>query len=318
MGLCTCRRFFYLFLFFIWVTPNLLLAIPSAQVDDSEEPTLREILVNKDIQISNSIDRAAKKVDSALSGEPIPKKPNLTHIIVGQRLDYEIGGISSYNPYLDVRLSLPNLEKKWQLKFTTYDEDQVQRGINQNRLQTVPIRQTYGGDIGFFQKLGNISTEFQPRVELRDGLQTSYILKFSSATHYPSFTFFPELQLFAKSDQGVGEFLSFNSDVPLYKSYVLSLINEEQYVDQDNVFSTNSGLRLSHDYNQTMKQMYAVIFESSSRTTYHLDRYTLQFGFSHKLIQNVIHYTIMPYLLFSRDYAFRGTPGMILDVDVIF
>ncbi len=313
-----CRRILALFLFFIWMSPSLLLAEAKAELDDDDDETFTHMIVRKDIQISNNIDEAAKKIDVALSGEQVAKKPNLTHIVVRQRLDYEVGGNSSYNPYLDLRLSLPNLEKKWALKFTSYDQDQVDRGINRNRLQTAPIRQTYGGDIGFFQKLGNINTEFQPRVEFQNGLQTSYILKFDSTVRYPHFNFFPELQLFAKSDQGVGEFLALNTDFPISKTLVFSLINEEQYVDQDNVFSTNSGFRFGRDLNDSMNEMYALVFESSSRETYHLDRYTIEYGFTHKLLKNVIHYTLMPYLAFTRDVAFRGIPGLIVEVNVIF
>ncbi len=310
-----CRRFLNL-IFLIWILPSLLFAEPAKE---QEEKSLRDIIVDRNKQISNHIDAAAKRVDNALGGGELDKKPNLTHIIVRQRLDWAIvDSLLAYNPYLDLRLRLPKFEKKWQLKFTTYDEDQVDRGINRNRLQTTPVRQTYGGDVGFFHKLGNINTEFQPRVEFREGLQTSYILKFSSPYSAPPLGFSPELQLFAKSDQGVGEFVAFNIDIHLYRSLTMSLINEEQYVDQDNIFSTNSGLRFSHSYNELMNQMYAIIFESSSRATYHLDRYTVEAGFTHRLLKNVIHYSLIPYLAFNRDLAFRGSPGVILEVNLIF
>ena len=316
MDFCMCRNIFILFLFFIWILPSRLFAV---DLEPKDERTFKQIIIDEDKQISKHIDAAAKSVDNALAGGPVDKKPNLTHIIVRQRVDWAIvDGPLAYNPYLDVRLSLPNFEKKWQLKFTTYDEDQVDRGINRNRLQTAPVRQTYGGDVGFFQNLGDIHTEFQPRFELREGLQTSYILKFSRPIHYSEITLSPELQFFAKSDQGVGEFFGFNTDFHLYKSLFMSLINEEQYVDQDNVFSTNSGLRFTHAYNDLMSQMYALIFESSSRTTYHLDRWTLEAGFTHKLLKNVIHYSLTPYLAFERNFSFRGSPGIIVEVNVIF
>ncbi len=315
-----CRNIFILFLFFNSIYPCQLFAAQApGATPATENRNFRDIIIDEDKQISAQIGAAAKGVDSALSGAPGDKKPNLTHIIVRQRIDWAIvDGPLAYNPYLDVRLSLPNFEKKWQLKFTTYDEDQVDRGINRNRLQTGPVRQAYGGDVGFFQNLGAIHTEFQPRFEFQGGLQTSYILKFSTPIHYSEVTFSPEVQFFAKSDQGVGQFVGLNTDVHLYKSMFMSFINEEQYIDQDDVFSTNSGFRIGHAYNNSMSQTYAIIFESSSRATYHLDRWTLESGFTHKLLRNVIHYSLTPYLAFERNFSFRGSPGIIFEVNVIF
>lgn len=316
MDYLMCRRIFVSFLFFICMRPFALLAV--APEEKTESKSLKNIIIDENNQISNRIDRAAQRLDLALVGEKADKSTNHTHVIVRQRLDWKEGGPFTYNPYLDLRLSLPSLEKKWHLKFTTYDQDQEERGINRNRLQTSPARQTYAGNLGFFQKLGNLNTEFQPRVEFRDGLQTSYILKFSTINPAPHFVFFPELQLFAKSDQGVGEFLALNLNIPLYQSLVLALINEEQYVDQENLFTTNSGIRFSHDLGPYINHSYSLMFESSGRPTYHLDRYTVTLGFTHKLMKNIIHYTLMPYLAFSRELNFKGSPGIILEVSVIF
>ncbi len=278
---------------------------------------IEKSLIEQDIKIANKIDEFASDIDTAMSGSNSAGR-NRTNIVLRNQLNWAEGGTFTYTPHIDLNLRLPNLEKKWQLKFTTYDADEVDRGINRGRVKTTPIAENYGGSVGLLQKLGRITTEFQPRVEIKNPVTLSYLLKFRTNIEEKILTFKPELQLFARSDSGVGQFTSFNFDIPLYKTLALTLINEEQYQDRANIFSTNEGLSFGFSYNDYMTQSLSLMYESSSRPNFHLDRYIIASGFTHKIYKNVLHYTVVPYLAFPRNLDFKGSPGVNFELDIIF
>lgn len=283
-----------------------------------EEPT-NPVLIEQDIELSHKIDEMAKKLDAALTGEkPPPDQPNMTQIIVRNQILWAEGGEFNYAPHLDIKLDLPNLERKWQLKFTTYDEDETSRGINRNRLKTTPIRQSYGGGLGFFQKLGEVNAEFQPRVQFPGKLQLEYLLKLSSEGTVRGLAVHPEVQLFVRSDDGAGEFLALPTDINLSDFFLLTLINEEQYIDHQNLFTANNGLRVGQKSRESVTLNYSLLFESSSRPNYHLDRYIVAFGYEHRIYKNVLHYLVTPYLAFPRTLDFKGSPGVNLEINIIF
>ncbi|MDZ4676720.1 MAG: hypothetical protein SGI74_04345 [Oligoflexia bacterium] len=288
----------------------------AAVVEVEKKP---KTLIERNIEISKKIDEFATDIDVGLSGQNNRDVSfrNLTQVTLRSEANWAENGAFTYKPFLDLRLHLPNFEKKWQLKFSTSDEEQV-RGVNKNRVRTAPSRQNYGGGVGLAQQLGQVIAEFEPRVEFLDGVRHSYILRLKTKTENSFFTIRPEAELFVRSYAGAGEFFSINTDIPLYKTAVLTIINEEQYVDRENVFSTNNGIRIGYDYNDSMSQGYSLIFESSSRPNYHLDRYVVATGFSHKIFQNILHYTIVPYLAFPRTLDFKGSPGLNLELKLIF
>jgi hypothetical protein len=283
-----------------------------------EELPLDQKLVQDDKKITEKIDDIMSDVDVALAGEKLVETTNVTRITIRNQLNWPSGGPFAYNPHLDLRLHLPNLEKKWQLKFVTYNEDQVDRGINRDRLRTAPVSNDYAGSIGFFQKLGEVNAEFQPRIEYSGGFQFSYFLKLTSSANKKYFSIHPEAQFFARSDTGIGQYLAANVDIPLYKTFVLTVIDEEQYQDQANIFSTNNGLGISYNYNDAMSQNTTFVVESNTRPNYHLDRFTIASAFTHKLYKNVLHYTIRPYLAFPSELVFVGQPGINVELDLIF
>ncbi len=154
--------------------------------------------------------------------------------------------------WADARLHLPNLQKKLRLNFTTYDEDDQDRGINSNRYRPLNRERNFGTSFAIFEQLGDVRVEFRPRVEYRKQWISSYLFTFSSTVDRGPFHFRPQLQLFARSDTGVGQFVGTNMDFVVTSSNVLTLINEEQYTDSDNTLTTNHGLKWLHSYNKRM------------------------------------------------------------------
>jgi hypothetical protein len=306
-------------LILLCLCPSVFLkADPGALADEIDPAPLDERLIKENIKIRAKLDNLANNIDLALSNKDHSTTVNPTKIIIRNQFGWGEGGAFNYQPALDLNLHLPNLEKKWKLKFTTYDEDQETRGVNKNRIKPVPINNNYGGSVGFFQNLGNINVEFQPRVELRNGIQVSYISKFTTKLEAPHIVVHPEAQLFARSDSGVGQYFSLDTDFLLSSSTTFTIINEEQYLDLVNIFSTNNGVAIGHVFNDRMSQNVSMIFESLSRPNYHLERYTVATGFSQKLYKNILHYSIQPYLAFSRSLDFKGSPGLNFEFDLIF
>jgi hypothetical protein len=291
---------------------------PPEQTNEEKKKSLGAVIVEKNKDLSEKIDDVAKDVDLAIAGRKLVDVHNQTQIIIRNQVIWAEGGAVSYTPLLAVRLHLPNVEKKWQLRFSTDADEEEYRGVNRNRIKTAPIKRNYGGSVGVIQKLGNITAEFEPRIEYRDKAMVSYYLRLKSAATSPRLSLYPELHLFARADSGVGEFFAFNFDVPLSKKLVFSSINEEQYMDRERLFSTNNGVRLNYEFTERLSQGFSLMFESSNRPSYHLDRYTFATGIVYKLLNNVIHVGFVPYLAFARPLEFRGSPGLNLELNFIF
>jgi hypothetical protein len=291
----------------------------AAPIKEEDDKKPDNVIIDEDVKISKAIDKAMTSVDVALAGgKKLVNTLNVTRLTIRNQINWPQGGPFAYNPHLDVRLHLPNFEKKWQLKFITYDQNQEDLGINRDRLKTVPIRNDYAGSIGVLQKLGEVNVEFEPRIQFQGGVQVSYYSKLTSSASTKYFSIHPEAQFFAKSDTGVGEFFAGNIDFPIYKTFTATLINEEQYLDQSDILSTNNGVGFAYNYNDTMSQNYTLIFEFTSRPNFQLGLYTVATSFTHKFYKNVLHYTIQPYLAFSNTIDYLGAPGINFELDLIF
>lgn len=303
--------------FFLFILIHIV-AKASADQERYDQTRTTNAVVREDIRITRAIEDAMSSIDQFLAGKRIVDATNHTKITIRNQVNWPEGGPFAYQPHLDLRLHLPNVEKKWQLKFITYDQDQEELGINKSRPKTGPIRNDYAGSIGFFEKLGEVNMQFEPRLEFNGGPQLSYISRLTSTAQTSFLSFHPEMQLFAKSYSGVGEFVGLDTDFPIYKTLFLTLINEEQYLDQANVFSTNNGVGFTFDYNDYMQQQTTYILEFGSRPNFQLSQYIVGSAFTHKLLRNVLHYTIQPYLLFANTNDFVGAPGLNFELDLIF
>jgi hypothetical protein len=309
----------------------LLANAPARAEDQKETPTSDPIerkvenapssdgfFIETNRMISKEIDSFAEKIDLYFADREFVDEDNKTRIVIHNDFNWPENSNVRYSPRLGIRLHLPNLQRKWQLKITTYDEDSEERGINKNRYQASSQEENYGTSFALVEYLGNIKTEFRPRVEFTDSLKTSYILKFSGDAKFLYLKLEPEVQLFARSDTGTGEYSALNFVYDLDELNVMTLINEQQYTNGNNTFSTNHGLRLEHSYNQRMAHEYKVVFQSDNRDTYHLEKTMLTCAFKHKLYMNVFHYSITPYLAFEKARKFRVSPGINLKTEVIF
>lgn len=283
-----------------------------------EDKGVEEGLIQTNRKISEKIDQMAERADRYVANDKYVEMPNKSQIVIRNGFLFSEGGEFKYTPQLGVRLHLPNLQEKLQLRFTSYDEDAEERGINESRIQPTSAERNYGTSLAFFQQLGDVATEFRPRIEWRDELQTSYLFKFSSEAKRGTFSIEPELQLFARSDTGTGQYFGLDFHLELTPENLLTLINEEQYTDGDNTMSTNHGVRWIHQYNELISYENSVIVESNNRETYHLQRTVWSTSFRHKLRKNVLHYAVTPYLTFDKDNSYHPVTAFDLRVEIIF
>jgi hypothetical protein len=275
-------------------------------------------LIERNKVISKEIDKIAEKIDIYAANAKFANKDNRTTLKLISNFSIREDGERVYSPQIGVKLNLPNLQEKLQLRFTTYNEDQEERGINESRYQSIPNEKTYGTSLALFQELGDIAVEFRPRLEFTNRFETSYLFKFSSEAEIGAFAIDPEVQLFARSDTGTGQFVSLNFDYSIGQEDLMSLINEEQYTDGDNTLTTNHGIKWDHTYSKDTSQKTRLIFESNNRKTYHLERYVLSSTLEHKLYNNILHYSVTPLLTFEKTKSFHPKTGLDFRFEIIF
>lgn len=284
---------------------------------DGKSDTERQLIeANKDI--SQKIDEVAEATDIFIADKRYTGAANKTRVSIHNNVTLNEAGKRKYVPHVAVRLHLPNVQEKIQLRFTSYDEDDMERGINRNRYHAMSGERNFGSSLAFFQELGKVKSEFRPRLEFGKGLETSHVFAFWSNAKAGAFNVEPELQLFGRSDTGTGQFFALNVEYQLTPVHLLTLVNEEQYTDGDNTMTTNHGLVWAYTHSPKTAWENSVIFESSNRTRYHLERYVYRTSFAYKLRKNILHYKLTPYVTCEKVDRFHPRPALDLDVEVIF
>ncbi len=285
---------------------------------ETTSPSVIFWLIEKNKVISKEIDKIAERIDLFAANAQYADKDNKTQLKLISNFSIRESGERVYSPQIGAKINLPNLQEKLQLRFTTYNEDTEDRGINESRYNSVANEKNYGTSLALFQELGDIAVEFRPRLEFTDRFETSYLFKFTSEAEIGAFTIDPEIQLFARSDTGTGQFASLNFDYSVNQENMVTLVNEEQYTDGDNTLTTNHGIRWDHIHTKDTSQQTRLIFESNNRATYHLERYVLSSTVGHKLYNNVLHYSVTPLLIFEKEKSFHPATGLDFRFEIIF
>jgi hypothetical protein len=260
--------------------------------------------------ISKGVGTTARKIDLLLAGKRYTRKANKSSVDISQSFSWTEGGV--YKPSTDfgVNLRLPNLERRWQLRFTSYDEDQEERDLQQKRLHLRPRERDYGAGILFFEKLGRIKTTFQPRLELKDPLQMKYVLRFESDADVKPVHLIPRFELFADPNKGTGEFASLEFNVALTDRLGLALRNTEEYRARENFFTTQHEISLERSLTDTQAVGAAVSCVSTNRPSFHLDNLTASTTYGRQIYPDRLRWSLSPFLSFSKGFAFKGKAGV--------
>lgn len=303
------------------VLPLILLSLCSATYPLqlwAEDKSFEQRVIETSDNLAERIDKAAEFIDITLAGKKYTKKANTSSVSVSQLVTTEEGGRLRNSTDFGLNIQLPNVERRWQLRFTSFDEEAENRDLNQRQIHTRPRERDYGAALFFFQKLGNIRTTFQPRLQLKDPLQMSYVLRFQSAASQKSFRIEPRLELYADPIKGTGEFFSIGIAKDITKKLDVVLQNTEEYRERGNFFSTQHGL--SFDYSLSRDQAMGLSFTvaSSSRPKFHTDSLTVAMPFGQQIYQERLSCSLTPFLGFAKNEAFKGRAGATFNLDVIF
>lgn len=312
-----------LFLYVFWVYVGVAAAQVTDETDWVDEPaernrSMKERFMDTSDNIGERVDRMADAIDMLLAGKRYTKLENRSNARVSQVITHSEGGRTRTSTDFNLNLRLPNLEKRWAIRFTSYDEAEESRDLQQRRVRTRPRREEYGAAVGFFKQFYKVKTTFQPRLVLRDPLEMSYVLRFETSAKFSWVRLVPRLELFADALKGTGEFVSLEFIIPLSKRLEMSIQNEEEYRERGNLFTTNHGLTFDYALSSTQGLGLSFIWGSSSRPSFHLDNFTIAPSYAQEIFRDRLRYSLTPFLLFAKSDRFKGDAGATLNVVVIF
>lgn len=288
------------------------------KISDIKEETLEQKFINSNIAISKWFDSLAEGIDLFLVGEQLQKGRNETNVKV-ENSTYSVEGknLTNQTSFI-INPRLPNLEKYWNLKFTTYDEQNDERSAEKHLLRQTPRETNYGATLGLFKKLGRVRTSFQPRIELQNPLKISHSLAFETIADYQVFMINPKLNFFANATRGTGVFQAINFNFTLTKIFSLTLINEGTYEEKLNKYSVTNGFSIGQSISDKNAMAYSFLLFSNNRDNYHLDAYSLSATWYHLFYKKILDLKLTPYLNFNNSLDFKGQPGLTLQLTLNF
>ncbi len=273
----------------------------------------------KSDQLADVIDAGANKLDIKLAGKAYTKRKNTSSITIKQLTVSSEGGVLRNSTAFGINLRLPNLEKRWQLRFSSYDENEEARNLQERRFRTRARENNPGAALLFFRKLGKVRTTFQPRLELKDPLSMSYLLRFESEAGSSPIRINPRLDLFADPLKGTGEYFHLNFSYTIAPRWELSLLNEEEYRERTNGLSVNHAIALDHALADD--KGIGLSFTTNSvnlGSPYHLNSYSVSTAYAQEIAENRLRIVAASFITFGKVESFKGDVGCSFQVEVIF
>ena len=296
--------------------PVIAEELSTPAVPEKTRSPWEERLINYNIIASKFIDNIAENIDEFLVGKKVSKRVNETNVRIINVSSSSEGQYVENLTHLNVNLRLPNVEDYFQLKFTTYNQNE-ERGTSKRYGQPPIRKQNYGATVGLFKNLGSIRTSFQPRIELQDPLKVSHSLSFDTSAKMTNYEFKPKLEFFADPDKGTGIFAAVNYAFFLNNIFTLNWINEGEYEEKKKKFSSAIGFSLIEEVTEKSTLAYSLFAYSNSRPAYHLQSYNFSVAWNQLLYKKILDYQIIPSLSFSDPY-FKGTAGISLVLNLNF
>ena len=267
--------------------------------------------------IRKAVQYTAEQIDITLAGKRYTDHANDSRATLSQLVNWTEGGVVRTSTDFGVNLRLPNVEKHWQLRFSTYDEEKEERNLTQRRVRNAPREREYGTSLFFLRKLGDVKITFQPRLQLKNPLDMSYVLKFTSAAAQKRFRIEPKLELFADATKGTGEYFSLAFVYQLRKTLELAFESEEEYTAKDHSFTTRHGLTLDYAHSKRDGFGTAVVV-SSANHNFHLTNITYNVQWSHIFYKDLLVSGLSPYLAFDKSNRFKGKAGISFILTALF
>lgn len=290
-----------------------------AAPEDSVSQTWEQRAIDGNIVVSRFLDRVADYVDLLLVGKRVTRQRNETSVRIENSSVWKEGFGYTNSTSFNLNLRLPNVEEYWNLKFTSYDEEAEKRSTRNAQYRQRPRVENYGATIGFFQRLGNVRTAFQPRIELQNPLKVAHSLTFEQTHKIGEVgSFNPKVEFFADSDRGTGLFNQLNFGFQLNHVYSLSLINQQTYEDKTHNYLVAQGIAIGRPVTRTAAISYSLFFNSDNQTTYHLSSYSFATTWSQLLYRNILDYNVTPHIDFGKEVSFTGRTGIDFNINLKF
>ncbi len=281
--------------------------------------TWEQRAIEGNIAVSEFLDGVANFLDLFLAGRKVTNARNQTSVRIENASVWREGIGYQNSTALNVNLRLPNVEEYWNLKFTSYDEERDRRSTQNAQYRQRQREENYGATIGWFQRIGNVRTAFQPRIELQDPLKVSHSLAFDTTIDFTKTAQFnPKIEFFAASDRGTGIYSQMNFGFQLNRIYSLAIVNQGTYEDKGHMFTVANGFAISRQVTRTGGIAYSVFFNSDNQMKYHLTSYSFATTWSQILYRNILDYNVTPHWDFPLDTAFTGRLGLNFNVNLKF
>jgi hypothetical protein len=291
---------------------------PKAAAPAPPPPAPRKTLEQRAQEMTDAfarqIDNTAESIDIMLAGKKYTKKANTSNIRISQFVTHSEGGLTRLSTDFGLNLRLPNVERRWQLRFTSYNEEEENRDLTQQRVRTRPRERDYGAGLMFFEKLGKIRTMFQPRLQLKNPLEISYITRFESEAKVGAVRLMPRLDLFADPVKGTGQFFSLGFAYDLAPRWVLELQNTEEYRERGNFFVTQHEIAVDYALKSDEALGAAITAVSHNRAHYHLEDLTASTTFTHQFSPDRFALSLSPFVTFAHAVHFKGNIGVTLNL----
>lgn len=296
-------------------------AAPRARLpvrNEGTSPTFEQRTLEAGKRLGRQIDRAAEAIDITLAGKKYTRKKNTSSLSVTQAMNWKEGGEYRPSTSLGVNLRLPNVERRFQLRFASYDEESEQRDISQTRVRTQPREQDFNAGFLFFQKLGNVTTEFQPQLQLKDPLEMKYLLTFDSSSKAGNFKLKPKLQFFADPKKGTGQYFKLEMLLELNEFTDLVIENSEEYQGGTRLFLTQNAVSIDHSLSDRKAVSTTLTSRSNSAGKFHHDALVYAATYKEVIYKDQLSYLVSPYITFERIYRYKGRTGMTVSLTVTF
>ena len=99
-----------------FLLPFLVFLELAQAADDS---TLEKRAIRASKRLSERVEKAAHSIDMAIAGKKYTKQKNDSQVTLSQLVSHTEGGVLKNSTDLGVNLRLPNVEKRWQLRFSS-------------------------------------------------------------------------------------------------------------------------------------------------------------------------------------------------------
>lgn len=268
--------------------------------------------------VSRNLKWSANKIDLFLAGKKYTAKPNPTSANLSQYVTYLEGGHVKTSTDFGLNMRLPNVEKRWQLRFSSYDEDKENRDLSQRRVRTQARPTDYGAAFQFFEKLGNIKTTFQPRVVLKNPVGINYILRFETVGEIKRFRVVPRVDFFADAGKGTGVYSSLEFQWEISRDSDLTWNNSQEYRDQENYYLVQHGFSYDHSVGYNKAIGGSVTTSYNNRQTYHLHSLDFSIDVTQTFYDQLVSASLSPFIGFGKGDHFKGKTGITFAMKVAF